>query len=140
METAVANSFFIKLQAFKPELCWSKEELHKGSFVNFTNFFRTAFQQNSSRWLLPKIFETHEHFKQANNVYILFYDIQVPGLHTIQYWNIYKVVVIRVKKKKRKNYLHRGSCAPCGRWLVRKILSRVKTTFKHSHNLNCEIS
>ena len=24
------------------------------------------------------------------NIYILFYDIQAPGLHTIQYWNIYK--------------------------------------------------
>ena len=27
-----------------------------------------------------------------------------------------------------------------GRWLIRKTLSRVKTTFKGAHNLNFEIS
>ena len=49
--------------------------------------------------------------KQTKQTYILFYDIQAPDLHTIQYCNIYKIVVIIVKNiKKLKNYLHRGSC------------------------------
>ena len=56
-------------------------------------------------------------------IYFLFYDIQAPGLHTIQYCNIYKIVVILVKNnKKLKNYLHRGSCAPCGKMTCKENL------------------
>ena len=41
--------------------------------------------------------------KQTNNIYILFYDMQAPGLHTVQYWNIYKVVVILVNNNNNNN-------------------------------------
>ena len=54
---------------------------------------------------------------------------------------VIKIVVIIVKNiKKLKNYLHRGSCASCGKLLIRKTLSIVKNIFKGAHNLNCEIS
>ena len=42
----------------------------------------------------------------------------------------------RNNNKNHKNVLHRGSCTPCRRLLIRKISSRVKTTFKGTHNLN----
>ena len=46
-----------------PQEATSQEELHKGSFLlNFMNFFRIAFQQNSSEWLLPKFREIREHW------------------------------------------------------------------------------
>ena len=69
------------------------------------------------------------------NIYILFYDIQAPGLHTIQYWNIYKVVVILVNnnnkknKKQKKNYLHRGSCTPCGKMTHKENLEQSQNHF-----------
>ena len=31
--------------------------------------------------------------------------MQAPGLHIIQYWNIYKIVVIAVKNKKMTFYI-----------------------------------
>ena len=42
--------------------------------------------------------------------------------------------------EKLKNYLHRGSCTPCGKMSHKENLERVKTTFKGEHNLNCKIS
>ena len=68
--------------------------------------------------------------KQTNNIYILFYDMQAPSLHTIQYWNIYKAVVILVKNnKKRKNYLHKGSCRPCGKMTRKENLEQSQNHF-----------
>ena len=68
--------------------------------------------------------------KQTIYIAIIFYDIQTPGLHTIQYWNIYKVVVILVKNnKKRKNYLHRGSCTPCGKMTHKENLEQSQKPF-----------
>ena len=63
-------------------------------------------------------------------IYIPFYDIQAPGLHTIQHFNIYKVVVILVKNnKKLKNYLHRGSCTPYGKMAGKKNLEQSQNHF-----------
>ena len=42
--------------------------------------------------------------------------------------------------KKLKNYLHGGSCTPCGKMTHKKTLSRVKPLEQGAHNLNCEIS
>ena len=42
--------------------------------------------------------------------------------------------------KNYKNYLHRRSSTPCGRWLISKTLSGVKNTFEGAYNLNCKIS
>ena len=68
--------------------------------------------------------------KQTNNIYILFYDMQAPGLHTIQYWNIYKVLVILVKNNKKwKNYLHRGSCTPCGKMAPKENFEQSQNHF-----------
>ena len=55
MKPAVAESLSLQLHGIK-------EGLHNGSFlVNFTNFFRIAFQQNSSGRLLLKVCEIREH-------------------------------------------------------------------------------
>ena len=43
--------------------------------------------------------------KFIKNICIYFYDMQAPGLHIIQYWNIYKIVVIAVKNKKMTFYI-----------------------------------
>ena len=68
--------------------------------------------------------------KQYIYIYIPFYDIQAPGLHTIQHLNIYKVVVILVKNnKKLKNYLHRGSCTPYGKMTGKKNLEQSQNHF-----------
>ena len=45
------------------QLHWTKEGLHKGRFlIIFSNFFRIAFQQNSSVRVLPKVCEIHQHW------------------------------------------------------------------------------
>ena len=55
MKPAAAESLSLQLHGIK-------EGLHNGSFlVNFTNFFRIAFQQNSSGRLLLKVCEIREH-------------------------------------------------------------------------------
>ena len=62
MKPAVAESF-MKVQALLSlQLHGTKEGLCNGSFlVNFMNFFRITFLQNSSEWLLLKVCEICEH-------------------------------------------------------------------------------
>ena len=68
--------------------------------------------------------------KQTNNIYILFYDIQAPCLHTMQYWNVYKVVVILMKNNKKLNsYLHRGSCVRYGKMTRKENLEQSQNHF-----------
>ena len=58
--------------------------------------------------------------------------MQAPGLHTIQYSNIYllDVVVIMVKIiKNYKNYLQRGSCTPCGKIILKENLKQTQNHF-----------
>ena len=68
----------------------------------------------------------------TNNIYIyvLFYAIQAPGLHTIQYWNIYEVVYSHTGEKYLKNYLHRGSCMPCGKMTCKENLEQSQNHFQ----------
>ena len=50
--------------------------------------------------------------------------MQAPGLHIIQYYNIYKTL-IRYKDDDNinyKNYLHRGPSTPCGKMAHEKKL------------------
>ena len=56
--------------------------------------------------------------------------MQAPDLHTMQYCNKYKIVVIIVKNiKKLKNYLHRGSCTSCGKITHKKNLEHSQNYF-----------
>ena len=59
--------------------------------------------------------------------------MQAPGLHIIQYYNIYKTLIrykdddnINIKTIYIEDLLHH-----VGRWLMRKNLIRVKITFNH---------
>ena len=55
--------------------------------------------------------------KQTNKQTKYFNYIQAPGLHIIQYYNIYKTVINYNDDNniKYKNYLHRGPSTPQGR-------------------------
>ena len=79
--------------------------------------------------------------KQTNKTIHSDIDIKAPGLHTIQYNNIYKTVVIMVIIMKTTKIIYIVDLVHhMERWLLRKTLSRVKTTFKGNHNQNCKIS
>ena len=75
--------------------------------------------------------------KQHRQTIYSFNDIQAPGLHIIQYCNIYKaVVILMIIKKTVKTIYIEGLVHHVGKWLIRKTLSKVKTTFKGANNLN----
>ena len=61
--------------------------------------------------------------------------MQAPGLHTIQYYNIYKTVIIMmIIIKTTKTIYIEDLVHHAGKWLIRETLSRAKTTFKDTHN------
>ena len=59
-----------------------------------------------------------------------FNDIQAPGLHAIQYYNIYKIVdIMMIIIKTTKKYLYRGSCTPCGKMTRKENLEQSQNHF-----------
>ena len=80
--------------------------------------------------------------KQTNKQKIYYFnDIQAPGLHTIQYCNVHKTEDKMVATINATKTIYIGDFVHhMGRWLIRKTLNRVKTTFTGAHDLNGEIS
>ena len=112
---AIPQSHWTKQSVMKPNL-WGKTTVDKSAWIkawyiiDFTKIrygwlvMYSLFILYSNRDSISPYF----HFPlgiQEYNIYILFYDMQAAGLHTIQYWNIDKVVVILVKNTKKKKKL-----------------------------------
>ena len=58
--------------------------------------------------------------------------MQAPGLHIIQYYNIYKTVIIYNDNNNNinyKNYLHRGPCPSCGKMAHKENLDQSQNRF-----------
>ena len=69
--------------------------------------------------------------KQTNKqTMYTFNDIQAPGLHAIQYYNIYKIVdIMMIIIKTTKKYLYGGSCTPCGKVTHKENLEQSQNHF-----------
>ena len=54
--------------------------------------------------------------------------MQAPGLHKIQYYNVYKTV-ITYDDDSNIDYLHRGHCTLCGKMTHKENLDQSKNDF-----------
>ena len=89
------------------------------------------------QWLY-KIIYIYVYEKQANKYNIILMIYNSGSTFIIQYYNIYKTVVIMmIIIKTTKNICIEDLVHHMGRWLKMKTLSRGKTTFKSAHRRVC---